>query len=80
MALRKRITLFKALQPELNIGITEEKRWKLVLDGGIRWNSTYLMIRRVLELQEALDIYAFKLHRNSDAFDQETYDNDYFSE
>jgi len=38
------------------------------------------MIRRALELQEALDIYALKLHRNSDAFDQETYDNDYLSE
>ena len=38
------------------------------------------MIRRALKLQEALDIYALKLHRNSDAFDQETYDNDYLSE
>ena len=80
MASGKRIALFEALQPELNIGVAEGKRWKLVLDGGIRWNSTYLMIRRALELQEALDIYALKLHRNSDAFDQETYDNDYLSE
>ena len=37
------------------------------------------MIRRALELQEALDIYALKLHRNGDDFDQETYNNDYLS-
>jgi hypothetical protein len=34
----------------VNVGIIEEKRWKLVLDKGIRWNSTYSIIRRVIEL------------------------------
>jgi len=80
MASGKRTALFEALQPELNIGVVEGKRWKLVLNKGIRWNSTYLIIRRALELQEVLNIYALKLYRNSDAFDQETYDNDYLSE
>ena len=69
IASRKRTALFEALQPELNIGVIEGKRWKLILDRGIRWNSTYLIIRRALKLQEALNIYALKLHRNSDAFD-----------
>ena len=68
MASEKRIALFEALQPELNIGVAEGKRWKLVLNRGIRWNSTYLMIRRALKLQKALNIYALKLYRNSDAF------------
>ena len=80
MASGKRTALFEALQPELNIGVVEGKRWKLVLDRGIRWNSTYLMIRRALKLQKALNIYALKLYRNSDAFNQEIYDNNYFSE
>jgi hypothetical protein len=35
------------------------------------------MIRRAIELQDALDIYALKLQKSGDAFDQETYDNDY---
>jgi hypothetical protein len=35
------------------------------------------MIRRALELQEALNIYSLKLSKNGDEFDQETYDNDY---
>jgi len=79
MASGKRTELFEALQSTVNVGIAEGKRWKLVLDGGIRWNSTYSMIRRAIELQDALDIYALKLQKSGDAFDQETYDNDYLS-
>ncbi len=77
MASGKRTDLFEALQATVNVGIAEGKRWKLVLDGGIRWNSTYLMVRRALELRDALNIYALQLHTTGDAFDQETYDNDY---
>jgi hypothetical protein len=69
MALGKRTALFEALQPELNVGIIEGKSWKLVLNRGIRWNLIYSMIRRALELQKALNIYALKLHRNGDDFD-----------
>ena len=69
MASGKRTELFEALQSTVNVGIVEGKRWKLVLDGGIRWNSTYSMIRRVIELQDALDIYALKLQKSGDAFD-----------
>ena len=32
----KRIDLFTALQETENVGIAAGKRWKLVLDGGIR--------------------------------------------
>jgi hAT family C-terminal dimerisation region len=75
----KRTDLFTALQAEANVGVARGKRWKLVLDGGIRWNSTYLMIRRALELKEALDIYATKLRVSSDELDAETYKEDYLS-
>lgn len=75
----KRTDLFMALQADANIGIAEGKRWKLLLDGGIRWNSSYLMIRRALELREALDIYATKLRVSTEALDKETYEHDYLT-
>ena len=73
MASRKRTDLFTELQKECNTRITKGKLWRLVLDRGIRWNSTYSMIRRALELREALDTYAAKLHMSKEAFDQETF-------
>ena len=57
MASGKRSDLFTALQETENVGIAAGKRWKLVLDGGIRWNVTYAMIRRALELKQALITY-----------------------
>jgi hypothetical protein len=77
MASGKRTELFLQLQGDLNTGVAEGKRWRLVLDGGIRWNSSYMMIRRGLELREALDTYALQLHVSKDAFDRETAENDY---
>src|SRR5271168_5406254 len=79
MASGKRTDIFTALQETANRGVAEGKRWKLVLDGGIRWNSTYLMIRRALELREALDIYAGKLRVSNEALDEETYQQDYLT-
>jgi hypothetical protein len=38
------------------------------------------MIRRALELREALDTYAAKLHMSKEAFDQETFEQDYLSD
>ena len=54
----KRMDLFTALQIDANIGKAAGKKWKLIVDGGIRQNSIYLMIRRTLELKEALNQYA----------------------
>jgi hypothetical protein len=65
----KRTDLFTKLQINANIGITLGKKWKLVLDGGIRWNSTYLIIRRALELKEALNIYANDLRDSTNKDD-----------
>jgi hypothetical protein len=66
---RKRTDIFTKLQIDTNTGITLSKQWKLVLDGGIRWNSIYLMIRRALELKEALNIYANDLRDSDDSDD-----------
>jgi hypothetical protein len=51
-----------------------------VLDGGIRWNVTYSMIRRALELKQALNTYTAQLRVSSNALDNETYEQDYLSD
>jgi hypothetical protein len=38
------------------------------------------MITRALQLREALNTYALKLHTSKDSFDQETYMSDYLSD
>jgi hypothetical protein len=58
----KSTDLFTELQKECNTRITKGKLWRLVLDRGIRWNSTYSMIRRALKLRDALDTYVAKLY------------------
>jgi hypothetical protein len=75
----KRTELFESLQIEANIGPAGKRVWKLVLDSGIRWNSIYLMIRRALELREALDLYALKLRVSTDEYDLETFTDDYLT-
>lgn len=79
MASGKRTTLFLDLQTEYNIGVAAGKEWKLVLDGGVRWNATYSMVRRGLELRAALTQYAAMLHVSTEADDQEIFDNDYLT-
>lgn len=77
LASGKRTELFLNLQTTLNTGVAEGKQWKLVVDGGVRWNATYCMIRRGLELREALDTYAAKLRMSEEVLDQEIFENDY---
>jgi hypothetical protein len=80
MASGKRTELFLALQTELNTGVAAGKQWKLVLDRGIRWNLLYSMVRRALELREALDTYAAKLNVSKEPLDVETFQQDYLDE
>ena len=80
MASGKRSELFTALQSTENIGKAAGKRWRLVLDGGIRWNATYSMIRRALELKQALNTYASQLRSSPNSLDNETYEQDYLSD
>ncbi len=54
MASGKRSDVFRDLQVDNNTGVATGKIWQLVLDGGIRWNASYAMIRRALELRHAL--------------------------
>jgi hypothetical protein len=79
MASGKRTDLFLALQVDANISCVEGKRWKLLLDGGVRWNAIYLMITRALHLREALDLYANKLCVFIEELDKETFAYDYLT-
>lgn len=79
MASGKRGTAFDGLQIDLNQGKVAGKIWKVVLDGGIRWNSLYQMIVRALALREALDSYASKLRESEHSLDLEVYRDDYIS-
>jgi hypothetical protein len=80
MASGKRSELFTALQSTENVGKAAGKRWKLVLDGGIRWNATYSIIRRALELKQALNTYASQLRSSFNTLDTETYKEDFLTE
>ena len=80
MASGKRTELFLDLQKEYNTGVATGKQWKVVLDGGIRWNASYCMIQRALHLREALDMYAYKLRLSKEAFDLEVFQHDYLSD
>jgi hypothetical protein len=52
-----RITLFNSKQREATMTGEAEKILRLVTNGGIRWNSTYLMIERAIKLKDALTLY-----------------------
>jgi hypothetical protein len=38
------------------------------------------MVRRAIELKDAVNAYLAQLHRSSDVFDKETFDNDYIND
>lgn len=46
--------------------------YELVGDGGIRWNSTYYMIRRAIKLRSAIDLYIY--HWQKSPLDDDAYD------
>ena len=79
MASGKRSDVFRDLQIDNNVGVANGKIWQLVLDGGIRWNASYSMIRRALELRQALSEYQRKLKASKDEFDAETFKHDCLS-
>jgi len=79
MASGKRTDLFIALQRVENTGKAEGKAWKLVVDGGIRWNSSYSMIQRGIELRQALDQYSYRLKLSKDLYDVEVAQQDYLT-
>jgi hypothetical protein len=55
----RRRALFESKQVEANESgeTSHTKILRLVTNGGIRWNSTYLMIERAIHLRDALSLY-----------------------
>jgi hypothetical protein len=43
--------------------------YKLINDGGVRWNSTYSMLKRALKLRDAIDLY-YKRYKKSTDIDE----------
>ena len=52
-----RVALFESKQREAKIADEAKKILRLVTNGGIRWNSAYLMIDRGIYLKDALTLY-----------------------
>jgi hypothetical protein len=61
----QRIRKFAELQKSVvNTAVTldgEDKVYALERDGGIRWNSTYLMIKRGMKLERAINLFCFEM-------------------
>jgi hypothetical protein len=74
MASEKRTNLFLSFQPTETTDVAERRPWNLILDGGIRWNASFSMILR------ALDMYAAQLRGSRDDLDQEPYNQDHISD
>jgi hypothetical protein len=64
--------LFESKQRQSD-GDSEEsdavKIYRVVVDGGIRWNSTYLMIERAMKLKDAIHLYQDDHHSACDSAD-----------
>jgi hypothetical protein len=79
MAFGKRTEFFLKLQSTKNISIAQRKRWKLVLDGGIHWNTSYIIIRRTIELKDVFKAYMQELDVSKENLDIEIAQGDYLT-
>lgn len=76
-----RIAVFESKQKEVIVEGNEtphQKISRLVANGGIRWNSTYLMIDRALHLRDALMLY--QSHEEGDIHENDLLDRDDWEE
>lgn len=80
MSSGKRTELFQNLQQHDNIGDSQKKIMKVLLDGGIRWNATYIATERALQLREAIDAYVSKLRSSLNETDRDVFQNDFLDQ
>ena len=59
--LTRRSAIFAKCQEDHLLLADHDKIYLLVRDGGVRWNSTYMMIERAIKLRDSIDQYCFKL-------------------
>ena len=65
----KKKQLFDGLQHELHAPDDDIYHFwalSLVKDGGVRWNATYLMLLRCLELRDAIDLFYTRYRKEDD--------------
>jgi hypothetical protein len=63
--------LFESKQRQSSVSEDSDimKIYRVVVNGGIRWNSTYLMIDRAMRLKDAIYLYQDDYHSDSDLAD-----------
>jgi hypothetical protein len=69
-----RRSLFESKQRDANASdgsedSPAEQIYRVVVNGGIRWNSTYLMIERAMKLKDAIHLYQDDLNADCDTTD-----------
>ncbi len=68
----RRRTIFDKCQEE-NLALADhDEIYALIRDGGVRWNSTYMMIERAIKLKDSLDQYCYKMSKSTDESDRST--------
>ena len=50
-------------------GSVEHLYTRVLVDGGIRWNSAYVMIERALKLRHAIDLFFLNYKHQGDGYD-----------
>ena len=50
-------------------GSVEHLYTRVIVDGGIRWNSAYTMIERALKLRHAIDLFSLNYKHQGDGYD-----------
>lgn len=67
----RRKNLFNKCQENNSAQSGNDRIYVLVRDGGVRWNSTYMMVERALKLRDSLKDYNAKMQRSTDPADSE---------
>lgn len=76
----RRKAIFNKCQID-NLTLAESDRiCALIRDDGVRWNSTYMMIKRAIRLRESLDEYYHRLTRSLNPADKEAQDDELSSD
>ncbi len=68
----RRRLIFDKCQEE-NLALADhDKIYALIHDGGVGWNSTYMMIEQAIKLKDSLDQYCYKMSKLTGESDRST--------
>ena len=69
---RRQRAIFDKYQEENLVLADHDKIYALIRDGGVRRNSTYMMIERIIKFKDSLDQYWYKMSKSVIESDQST--------